>query len=82
MTYIATVTYYNDVVEKELTVNHFIVGDSYANAVNKLINYYGEEDTESIYVEPFSPDDFLAFDKDFTDVFDAVRTKVGERVLW
>ena len=82
MTYIAKVIWYNDFNVSEETVNLFITGDSYKDIADKLSAHFGEEDIISMEIEPFAPDDFLVFDEDITDIFDAIRARVGERVIW
>ena len=85
MVYKVVVNWYNDFSEKEETNSLFLVADSYSDAIEKMVNYYGEEDLLEIKISPWSPDDFIRFDLGNPDedwLFNKVDNDIGKNIIW
>lgn len=85
MVFKVVVDYYDDFDKKENKRGLFLMADSYSNVIEKLVNYYGEEDLLEIKITPWSPDDFVKFDLDNSDedwLFNKVDKDIGEKVIW
>ena len=85
MVYKVKVDWYNDFTEKEEMNGLFLVANSYADAVDKIVKYYGEEDLCGFKITPWSPDDFIRFEFDNPDMdwlFDKVDTDIGKNIIW
>ena len=82
MTYLYSITWYNDVHQREEHSKGFMTGDNYIDATQKVITHFGEPETLAIELEQFSDTDFVEFwDKDL-DVFELAKTKAAENVIW
>ena len=82
MTYLYSITWYNDIHQREEHCKGFMTGDNYIDAMQKTITHFGESETLAIELEQFSDVDFVEFwDKDL-DVFELARDKAAENVLW
>lgn len=85
MVYKVVINWYNDFSEKEETNGLFLVADSYSDAVEKIVKYYGEEDLSEFKITPWSSDDFVRFDLDNTDedwLFHKIDIDIGKNVIW
>lgn len=82
MMYVAKVTVYDPDYNKTRTEQLFISGDNYFDVTEKLISYYGENETENIFISIFSPDDFIQFDEEDGDLFNMVKSKLEKKVIW
>lgn len=85
MVFKVVVDFYDDFDKKEKKRGLFLVADSYSDVIEKLVNYYGEEDLLEIKIIPWSPDDFVKFDLDNPDedwLFNKVDKDIGEKVIW
>lgn len=85
MVFKVRVEWYNDFSEREETNGLFLVADSYSDAVEKIVKYYGEEDLCGVTIAPWSPDDFVRFDLDNPDegwLFNKVDKDIGKNVIW
>jgi len=85
MVYKVGINWYNDFSEKEEMNGLFLMADSYADAVEKIVKYYGEEDLIEFKIAPWSPDDFIRFDIDNPDeawLFDKVDKDIGKNIIW
>lgn len=63
----------------------FLCADSYSDAIEKLTEFYGENEMTYVSLEPFLPDDFLEFDKDTLEeleLFTEIKRTIGEKVIW
>ena len=86
MIYVAEVVWadeFNDY--KENTTYSFLWADSYINAMERLVAYYGDEEMVKVSLAPFSPDNLLEFDKDVLEeyeLFTEVRNVLGEKIMW
>lgn len=82
MMYIAKITVYdpddNDMRKEQL----FISGHDYSDVTDKLINYYGENELEDMFISLFSPDDFIVFDEEDKHLFEIVKDKLEKKVVW
>jgi len=77
--------WYNDFSKKEETNGLFLAADSYSDAVEKIVKYYGEEDLCGFTITPWSPDDFVKFELDNPDedwLFHKVDSDIGKNVIW
>lgn len=85
MVYKVIVNWYNDLSEKEETNGLFLIADSYSDAVDKIVKYYGEEDLNEFKIALWLPDDFIRFDLDNPDedwLFNKVNSDIGKNVIW
>ena len=85
MVYKVVMNWYDDFDKKEKKEGLFLVADSYADAIEKMVNYYGEEDLLDIKINPWSPDDFVKFDLDNPDedwLFNKVDSDIGKNIIW
>ena len=85
MVYKVVVDYYDDFDKKKEKKGLFLVADSYGNALEKMVKYYGEEDLLEIKITPWAPDDFIQFDLDNVDedwLFHKVDSDIGKNVIW
>ena len=76
---------YNDFTEREETDGLFLVADSYSDAVEKIVEYYGEESLTELRIAPWSPDDFIQFNLDNPDenwLFNKVDSMIGKNIIW
>ena len=86
MIYVAEVVWadeFNDY--KENTTYSFLWADSYINAMERLVAYYGDEGMVKVSLAPFSPDNLLEFDKDVLEeleLFTEVKNVLGEKIMW
>ena len=60
----------------------FVFAKTFAEVVERLSEYYGEDEIDRIEIKPFSPDNFLAFSEIDTELFYRVRDQLGEKVIW
>ena len=70
---------------KENTTYSFLWADSYINAMERLVAYYGDEGMVKVSLTPFSPDNLLEFDKDVLEeyeLFTEVKNVLGEKIMW
>lgn len=82
MTYLYSITWYNDLHQREEHSKGFMTGDNYIDAMQKTVAHFGESETLAIELEQFSSTDFIEFwDKDF-DAFELARDKAAENVIW
>jgi len=85
MVYKVVVNYYDDFDKKEEKKGLFLIAESYTNVINKLTDYFGEEDLLEIKVTPWSPDDFVQFDLDNPDedwLFNKVDSDIRKNIIW
>lgn len=83
MVFKAQVSWYNPDGKTD-NIGVYMCADSYVNAMEKLVSYYGEEEMERISIEPFSPDDLLEFDMDNQDdkeIYFGIEEK-AEDICW
>ncbi len=81
--YVEWVNEYND-FNKEKKLN-FVQGDSYCDAMYKLIKHYGETDIASVKLEPLAPDNVLEFNYDNLEeleVFTEAKRILSENAFW
>lgn len=85
MVYKVTVDWYDDFDKKEKVIGMFLIADSYSDATNKIVKYFGEDDISEFKITPWSPDDFMTFDLSNPDMdwlFHKVDKDVGETIIW
>lgn len=80
MFYTGKVKYYNDTDDITEEYGIFVDADTYADAVNKIVRHYGENEMVGFSLEPFSPSSVLEFDD--TDQFDYVCKSLEKNILW
>lgn len=82
MIYTAEITVYDPDENEMRKEKLFISGDNYSDITNKLINYYGENELEDMFISLFGPDDFIAFDEEDKHLFEIVKDKLEKKVVW
>lgn len=85
MVFKVVANWYNDVYEKEETSGLFLVADSYGDAVDKIVKFYGEEDLSEFKITSWSLDNFIRFNLDNPDedwLFNKVDKDIGKNVIW
>lgn len=86
MTYVAKVVWadeFNDYEEN--TTYSFLWADSYIDAMERLVAYYGDEEMVEVFLTPFSPDNLLEFDKDVLEeykLFTDVKNVLSKKIMW
>ena len=81
--YVEWVDEYND-FNKVKKLN-FVQGNSYFDALDKLINHYGETGIASVKLEPLEPDNVLEFNYDNLEeleVFTEAKRILSEKAFW
>lgn len=81
MIYAGSVKFYDVDSLKLESEFSFIYGDTYSDALETLVDYYGEEEIYSVKIEACSPDNFLFFgnhEEEFQEMMDFLE----EKVLW
>lgn len=53
--------YYNDTIDKIETLGFFVDADNYAEALEKIIQHYGENELVGFSIEPLSSSSVLEF---------------------
>ena len=82
MIFTATVNYYNDDT-MNVEPNHlFICADTLKDVAEKVSEFYGEDQIDSLEIIPFSPDDMLIFREENEELFYEVREALSEEVVW
>ena len=85
MVFKVKVDWYNDFSEKEETNGLFLVAESYRDAIDKIVSYYGDEELNEIKISAWAPDDFVRFDLDNPDMdwlFNKVDKDISKIVIW
>ena len=86
MIYVAEVVWADEFNNyKENTTYSFLWADSYIDAMERLVAYYGDEEMVKVSLTPFSPDNLLEFDKDVLEeleLFTEVKNVLGEKIAW
>ena len=82
MVFTAKVEFYEECEGKVRTHNLFITGENYAEALQKMINYYSEAAIESFTLAEFAPEEFVIFEEKDEELFKTVKKTLGEEVLW
>lgn len=85
MVFKIVVDYHDDINKKERKGGLFLIAESYTNAIEKLVEYFGEDSLLEVKITLWSPDDFVEFDLDNPDegwLFNKVDNDIGKNVLW
>ena len=82
MTYVAYIERYEEWDQKMVAGNLFITANTLTEAIRKLSDYYGEEYLERVDIKSFSPDDFLIFKDENTELFDMVKSALEPDIVW
>ena len=82
MIFIATVNYYNDDTMNVEPEHLFVCADTLKDVTEKISEFYGEDQIDSLEIAPFSPDDMLIFGEEEEDLFYEVKNTLGEKVVW
>lgn len=84
MFFTADVSFFNEVKEEKLDVNHlFVCAENLVEATEQITGWYGEEFIESIDIAIFSPYDMLVFESDGDEMlYFNVKDSLGEKVIW
>ena len=82
MVYIMNVEWYDDINGSTEEINGFVTGNSYNEVLTKVVNYYGEQELESVRLELFGPKDMLEFFEDKTGLFKKVKNAIAEDIIW
>ena len=75
MVYASSVRVYDEITGEITSEFGFIYGDTYVDAMNTLVDYYGEEYVDSIEIGVFAPDNFLAFGQ-YEDEFKEIKKSI------
>ena len=82
MMYKAKVNYYE---KDECTeVKHFLIisGKNYLDAMEKIVDYYQDDDIESVSLSAIAPEDFIIFEENEKDLFAKVTTSAEGNAGW
>ena len=85
MVYLVKVGWYNSSENAIDKRGMFLVADSLSDAMNTLIDYFGETEMEDVYLKAFSPDQGLLFNLDDPrqrELFSMVDDIIGKEVIW
>ena len=85
MVFKVNVNWYDNSDEKEKKDGLFLMAESYVNAIEKLVNYYGEEDMWGIQIELWAPEDFIILDRGNPaedSLFDTIDKDIGKNIIW
>ena len=82
MMFTAKVKYYQEVSGDVKTHNIFVTGDTFREVVEKISEFYGETNLESISVNSFSPDNMLIFEPEREELFTMVESTLAKDVIW
>lgn len=82
MMFTATVNYYNDDTMNVETEHLFVCADTFKGVTEKVSEFYGEDQIDSLEIAPFSPDDMLIFNEEDEDLFYDVRDQLAEQIVW
>lgn len=82
MFFTARVEFFNEVEIKVQTNCSFVCAETFSEAAEQLINYYGEEHLESMTIKAFAPYNVLDFEPIDEELFEKVEETLGERVVW
>ena len=74
------IRFYNDCTEITEEKYGFTVGETFEEVTKYLVKYYGEDETESLAIDVFSPDMVLEFDS--KEKFSAMAKELRENVFW
>ena len=81
-TYIGKVHWWNDCDNKEEVCNFFCVGEDYADAMERCIRHFGEDETISITLEMFNDNEFIEFWNEEESIFNEAKAMAIEHALW
>lgn len=82
MMFTATVNYYNDDTMNVEIEHLFVCADTLKDVTEKVSEFYGEDQIDSLEIAPFSPDDMLIFREDYEELFYEVKNRLNEEVVW
>ena len=82
MIFTASVSYYNDDTSNIDTDNLFVCADTLKDVAEKISEYYGEDQIDSLGIGPFSPDNMLVFDEEDESLFYDIKDQLGEKIIW
>lgn len=82
MMFTATVNYYNDDTMGVDSEHLFVCADTFKDVTEKISEFYGEEQIDSLEIAPFSPYDMLIFREKDSSLFYEVKDVLGEEVVW
>lgn len=82
MMFTATVNYYNDDTMNVETEHLFVCADTFKDVTEKVSEFYGEDQIDSLEIASFSPDDMLIFNEEDEDLFYDVRDQLAEQIVW
>ena len=82
MVYKGKVTWFFEDENKELNENIFIVADDYKGAVDRILEFYGENEVLGFTVSMFSPHDIIIFKEDQEEIFNKAAAAVEENIFW
>ena len=81
MIYAGSVKFYDVDSLKLESEFSFIYGDTYSDALETLVDYYGEEEIYSVKIEACAPDNVLYFGN-HKEEFQETMKFLEEEVLW
>ena len=82
MFYTVDIEYYETADDTLNKVSTFVSANSYKEAIEELVAYFGEEEIESISIAPFSPDNLLIFEEGNHELFLQVKSRLGKDIIW
>lgn len=84
MVYIAKIDWYGNGVECS-RFGMFLVADSYVDATEKLVHFYGESEISNYSLECFAPDDGLEFNlsnESHARLFEDIREVLEPEIIF
>ena len=82
MFYTFKATYYNDIDNKEEKLKGFTIGESYHDAMEQLIKFYGELELMSVTLAPFTSSNLIEFREEDFDIYKLARKAAEKNVMW
>ena len=82
MVFTGHVEFFNDSTNKLEQTHIFICADTFNDALEKITAWYGEKALDGVLLRAFSPDDFLEFKHENYKLFQEVKEKLEENIIW
>lgn len=79
------IEHYDRDEQKMIKESGFVSAENYMGALEKIVQYYGDEDIECVRLDAFSPDSMLMFDVDNgyeKALFNSVDSILADKVVW
>ena len=82
MMYKAMVKYFEK--DECVEVKHYLIisGKDYLDAMEKIIDYYQDDNVESVSLSAIAPEDFIIFEENEKNLFTKVANSAEENAGW